>query len=132
MSITNSLNGAYEESQHQPAMDKYGRVISYEKENISIWKENFQSILNRPEPATTADIQEAEEDIDVNLDRITETEVRESIKALRNGKAPCEDGICLEMMKAEEVVKSKILFKMLQLKTPKRDGELTLLSSFQR
>ena len=52
-----SLSGAYEESQNQPAKDKHGRVISYEKENISIWKENVQSILNRPEPATTADIQ---------------------------------------------------------------------------
>ena len=81
--ITKSLNDDYGASQYQPVNHNYGRLISDEKDKISRLKEHFQSILNRPEPATTADIKEAEEDIDVNLDRITETEVRESIKALK-------------------------------------------------
>ena len=51
--------------------NKYGKLISDEKEKISIRKEHFESILNIPEPAATTDIQEAEEYIDVNLDRIT-------------------------------------------------------------
>ena len=112
--ITKRLTGDYGASQDQPVKDTYGRLISDEKEKISRWKEHFQSILNRPEPATTADILEAEEDIDANLDRITETEVRESIKALKNGKAPGEDGICPEMLKAEEIMTPKILCKILQ------------------
>ena len=69
-SITKRLNGDYGTSQDQPVKDNYGRLISDEKEIISRWKENFQSILNRPEPATTADIKETYKDIDVNLDRI--------------------------------------------------------------
>ena len=72
--ITKRLNGDYGASQDQLVKDKYGRLISDEKEKISRWKEHFQRILNRPEPATTADIQEAEEDVDVNLNQITETE----------------------------------------------------------
>ena len=107
--ITKRLNGDYGASQNLHVKDNYGRLISDEKEKISRWKEHFQSILNRPEPATTADIQEAEEDIDVNLDRITETEVRESIEALKNGKAPGENRICPDLMKAEEVMTPKIL-----------------------
>ena len=71
--IIKRLNGDYGTSKDQHVMDKYGRLISDEKEKISIWKEHFHSILNSPEPGTTADIQEAEEGIDVNLDRITET-----------------------------------------------------------
>ena len=51
--------------------NKYGKLISDEKEKISIRKEHFESILNIPEPAAITDIQEAEEYIDVNLDRIT-------------------------------------------------------------
>ena len=69
--ITKCLNGDYGASQDQHVNDKYGRLISDEKGTISRWKKHFQSILNRPKPATTADIQEAE-DIDVNLDLITE------------------------------------------------------------
>ena len=81
--ITKRLNADYGASQDRHVKNNYGRLISNEKEKISRWKEHFQSILNRPEPATTADIYETEEDVDVNFDRITETEVRESIKALK-------------------------------------------------
>ena len=53
-----------------------------------------------------ADIQEA--DLEINLEQITEAEVREVIKAQKNGKAPGSD-VCPEMLKADEQETPKIL-----------------------
>ena len=39
------------------------------KQKLESWKDHFQTTLNRPEPTETAQILEAEEDVDVNTDQ---------------------------------------------------------------
>ena len=63
------------------------------------WAEHFRTILNRQDPDTSAEISEALEDIDVRVDPPTREEIRRAIEALKNGKAPGEDRISVEMLK---------------------------------
>ena len=66
------------------------------------WKEHFQKILNQPDPPSFANTAEADEDLNINMGAITEGEVKEAIGQLKKGKAPGEDGVCPEMLKAED------------------------------
>ena len=84
--------------------------MTEEKAKLERWKQNFEKILNRPVPPDLANITEAKEDLDINLDPITIDEIRK----LNNNKAPGEDGVCAEMQKAEENVTPKILHKIFQ------------------
>lgn len=63
------------------------------------------------------DIPEAEQDLDVCLDDITEDEVRETIKStkFKNEKAPGEGGIYPEMLKAESQEIPKHLCHIFQM-----------------
>ena len=78
------------------------------------WKEHFQQVLNRADPHRLADIPEAADDLEINLDQITEAEVREAIKAQKNGKAPGSDSVCAEMLKADEQETPRILCQIFQ------------------
>ena len=85
-----------------------------EEEKLKRWRQHFESILNRPDPPTLADIPEAEEDLDIKLGNITVTEVNEAIHKLKNGKAPGDDGVCPEMLKAEDTMTPQLLCQILQ------------------
>ena len=56
------------------------------------------------------------------------------LENLKNGKAPGEEWICLEMLGKLSHPRSSVRFcsRYRTLKTPQRDGKLALLSSFQR
>ena len=83
-------------------MAKDGSAITEEKARLERWREHFQQLLNRCDPSTLADICEAEQDLDIELEPITVQEVRDAIKRLKNGKEPGEANVYAEMLKAEE------------------------------
>ena len=91
-----------------------GTSMTEEKAKLERWKQNFEKILNRPVPPDLANITEAKEDLDINLDPITIDEIIAAIRKLKNNKAPGEDGVCAEMQKATENVTPKILHKIFQ------------------
>ena len=93
-------------------MDK--RIYTLSVAKLERWKKHFEQILNRPVPPDLANITEAKDDLDINLDPITIDEVIAAIRKLKNNKAPVEDGVCAEMLKAEENVTPKILHKIFQ------------------
>ena len=74
-----------------------GKVITSERDQVERWAEHFRAVLNRQDPDTITEIPEALEDIDVRVDPPTQEEIRRAIETLKNGKAPGEDGICVEM-----------------------------------
>ena len=72
------------------------------------------TILNQPDPPALADIPEADEDLNINMGAITVGEVKEAIRKLKNEKPPGEDGVCPEMLKAEDQETPCILQSILQ------------------
>ncbi|KAL9952151.1 hypothetical protein ACROYT_G039364 [Oculina patagonica] len=110
------MRGGYGTSQDKPVKTVDGRLIKGKSEKISRWKEHFETTLNRPAPLQTSDIPEREDDIDISTDPITVEEVKQAIKKLKCGKAPGEDGVCAEMLKAGGEATARMLHKDFQCK----------------
>ena len=89
----------------RPVKDVKDKVITSERKQVERWTEHFRSILNCQDPDIIAEISEALEDIDVRVDPpTTQEEIRRAIETLKNGEAPGEDRICVEMLKAGKLV----------------------------
>jgi len=72
-----------------------GKCAKTHDKLVSRWQKHFQSVLNCPEPAVTHDWNSAptSSQLSVNMDPISEVEVRLAIKQLKNGKAAGVDNI---------------------------------------
>ena len=109
--LSKTLRGGYS-SGNMPVKDVNGRVLSGVDDNLKRWQEHFHSILNRPEPENTASIPDATRDIDIETEPPSIQEIKKAIKEMKNGKAPEADGICAELLKAEESLTPTILLKI--------------------
>ena len=105
--ITKTFIGGLKNSD-VPVKYTNGNLISNEIK-MKYWEDHFQTILNKPEPTETAQIPEAEEDVDVNTDQPKLEEVKGAIKVMKNGKAPGCDGVTADMLKVEETVTPRLL-----------------------
>ncbi|KAI5729084.1 hypothetical protein M8J77_025142 [Diaphorina citri] len=79
--------------------DKDGRTIIQQKEGLERWKEFFEELLN----AETIEDQEEPiryQNVQPKIDSPTLVEVSKTIQEMKNNKAPGEDGINMEMIKA--------------------------------
>lgn len=91
------------------------RTVKGDRKKISRWEEHFEIILNRPVSLQTPDIPASEEDIDISTDPITVDEVKQAIiKKRKCGKAPAEDEVRVEMLKASGEETARLLFQTLQ------------------
>ena len=98
--VTRSLAGKFQQSD-KPVRDKDGNSLLTKEEQLRRWAEHFKELLNRPAPEDPPDISPAEADLPINCDKPTETEIREAIRMLRNGKAAGPDEIPAEAIKAD-------------------------------
>ena len=87
------------------------RIYTLSLAKLERWKKHFEQILNRPVPPDLANITEAKEDLDINLEPITIDEIIAAIRKLKNNKAPGEDGICAEMLKQKRMLHQKFSIK---------------------
>jgi hypothetical protein len=84
--------------------DKYGKVLR-DKENIKRWLEHVKYAFNKNYPRCKGqgklnlELSIEGSDEDEHLEKPTYEEIEESIKKLKNGRAPGEDNIIPEMIK---------------------------------
>lgn len=79
-----------------------GRITCNQEEILNLWKKYFSDLLNTKKTAVGGD--EEDEVIymhpQVQINEPSEEEVESAIKALKNNKAPGEDGVPAELLKA--------------------------------
>ena len=73
------------------------------------WGEHLRQFLNRCDPPTLAGISEAEQDLDIEFGPITIHQVKDTIKRLRNEKAPADDNVHAEWLKGEQAAPQLLL-----------------------
>ena len=79
--------------------DKEGRLLVNQEEVKERWKQYFSDLLNRPSPDHPIEELEPELMDQMDIDDISEEEVRRAIKGMKNNKAAGVDGILAEMIK---------------------------------
>ncbi|XP_056005295.1 uncharacterized protein LOC130050170 [Ostrea edulis] len=97
--ITKMLTGRFTNCE-TAVKNELGQIIAGDEEKLKRWKDHFENVLNKGSPAVAAIIQPATEFLDINIESPIQ-EVQAAIKALKNGKAPGQDGIQAELLKCE-------------------------------
>ena len=110
--ITKIISGNFTRSSEVPVKAKDGTLLTSEKEQEKRWKEHFSEVLNRPSPTTQADIEEAEEDLDVKTDPPSKEEIIAAIRTLKNGKASGHDNLSAEFFKMDPNLAAEILLPL--------------------
>ena len=107
--LTKIISGKFRSTTDSPIEDKHGKLLSTEAEIEARWAEHFSEVLNRPQPTTEADIQNAEDDLDISTEPPSKAEIITAIKSLKNGKAPGQDNLNAEIFKADPDLAAGIL-----------------------
>ena len=94
--------------------DKQGNVLAKEEEQMTRWAEHFQEVLNRDEPAETLDFDNAEpqQTIEMKKGKITVEEIASAIKQTKGNRAPGEDRVIADMLKADPHLSVKMLVRL--------------------
>ena len=96
--------------------NKEGEVLKNQEARLSRWKEHFQEVLNRETPEDPPQDDEGErEELNISVEKPNIQEVKDALKALKNGKAAGIDQITAEMLKADYEQTSKELVHIFDL-----------------
>ncbi|XP_078682384.1 uncharacterized protein LOC144916861 [Branchiostoma floridae x Branchiostoma belcheri] len=96
-----------------PIKDKNGKTLLSEEEQNQRWAEHFKETLNQPEPQEVYTFPDVDgNELDVDCDNITEDEVANAIKNLKNHKAAGIDQISAELLKKGGDIMLKKLTKL--------------------
>ena len=92
--------------------NREGKQLTTENEQLTRWAEHFKTTLNRPEPDTEAEIQHTTRELEMNKRPITCTEIEEAIKETKGNRAPGEDKITSDMLRADPSLSAKCLVEL--------------------
>ena len=96
----------------QQVNDKNGKVLTTTKEQLARWEEHYKELLSRSPPDVTPEINRADEELKINLNLPSKTEIKHAIKMLKKAKASGPDNIPPEALKANPDLTAKILHKI--------------------
>ena len=84
-----------------PIKDKSGVVLTTSEKQKERWVEHFKEVLNQPTPSRVFDFEHEtmQPELLVSTDDISENEVEDAVKRLKNGKAAGDDHIAAELLK---------------------------------
>jgi len=71
--------------------------------------EHFQEVPNKEAPEEPAAAQDAEEELDINIEPPTKEEIVEAIRDLKNSKEPGQDQLNAELFKCHPELAAEIL-----------------------
>ena len=83
--------------------DRNGNALTSNEDRRKRWREHCMGILNREEPAYPINEDDCEQQgiADIHTGPVSKAEIRRAINSLKNGKAPGEDMITAELLKAD-------------------------------
>ena len=109
--ITKTLTGGFV-NKTTTVKDRNGQTLMKSEEQLRRWAEHFKETLNRPDPEEEAIIGDTEFRIEMKRGQITQDEIRDAIRQTKGNRAPGEDRITADMLKADPDVSAKSLEKM--------------------
>ena len=92
--------------------DKDGKVLTKEQDQLDRWAEHFRETLNRPDPDVEAAIEDMGFQIEMTRGNITQQEIKRAIRQTKGNRAPGEDRVTADMLKAEPTTRAKSLKKL--------------------
>ena len=95
--------------------DKNGRPTNEGRERLKIWKEHFDAVLNKdpPErPIQPHEMERRQNDREFDIGPFRPIEVKNAIKATKNGKAAGLDNVEAELLKTDLDERTKELTKL--------------------
>ncbi len=88
--------------------DKHGKLLTTERELANRWVEYFKDVLNHHDPDEPANVIPSIELLNIDTSTPTKEEILKAITTLKNRKAPGEDQIHAELLKADTPTATKI------------------------
>ena len=109
--ITKALTGGFT-SKTTVVKDRTGNVLTKDEDQRNRWAEHFRDTLNRPDPEEEAIIEDMGFTIEMKRGCISQQEITEAIGQTRGNRAPGEDRITADMLKADPQVSAKALHEL--------------------
>ena len=91
---------------------KDGKPITKEDEQCERWKEHFGTVLNRPDPDEPAPAMEVKEEFAMDKGPITCQEIEKAIRDTKGNRAPGQDRITADMLKADASMSATCLVEL--------------------
>ena len=117
--IINTLTGGFT-SKTTVVKDKYRKVLTKEQDQLDRWAEHFRETLNRPDPDVEAAIEDMGFQIEMTRGNITQQEIERAIRQTKGNRAPREDRVTADMLKADPTTSAKSLKKLFNMCGKKR------------
>ena len=88
------------------------KSICREEDQCTRWAEHFKEILNRPDPDHLPDIGQPARELEMNRGPITCKEIQDAIVKSKSNRAPGEDRVTIDMLKADPEMSAKCLVQL--------------------
>ena len=109
--ITKTLTGGFT-SKTTVVKDKDRKVLTKEQDQLDRWAEHFRETSNRQDPDVEAAIEDMGFQIEMTRGNIRQQEIERAIRQTKGNRAPGEERVTADMLKADPATSAKSLKKL--------------------